>query len=103
MGFRRMLIAATVAATVLAGAAVASAGEVKVMVGVGLLTYGEDARVVSVPDFNRYRPDYEDFQKLLRRSDTLAEMVARGWTIVHAAFIQDEYHLIILERGTRGY
>ncbi|MGD2079832.1 MAG: hypothetical protein PVG55_05770 [Nitrospirota bacterium] len=103
MGFRRMLIAAVVAASVLAGAASASAGEVRVVVGVGLLIYGEDARVVSVPDFNRYKPDYEEFQKLLRRSDTLAEMAARGWTVVHVEFTRDEYHVLVLERGTRNY
>lgn len=103
MGIRRMLIAAVVAATLLAGAASASAGEIRVVVGVGLLIYGEDARVVSVPDFNRYRPDYEEFQKLLRRSDTLAETAARGWRVVHVEFTRDEYHVLILERGARSY
>lgn len=103
MDFRRTFVAAAVAVTILASAAASSAGEVKVMVAIGLLTYGEDARVVSVQDFNRHKPDFDEFQKLLKRSDTLAETVARGWTVVHVEFTRDEYHVIILERGPRNY
>lgn len=103
MGYRRLLVAAVVAASILACASSSLAGEARVMVAIGLLDFGEDAKVVSVYDFNKYRPDYDEFRKLLSKSATLAEMAEHGWTIVHAGHVRDEYHMVIFERGTRPY
>ncbi len=103
MGSKRLLAALAASVLILALASGAAAGEVKVMVVVGLLDFGEDAKVVSVADFNKYRSDYEDFRKLLAGAPTLAGMAGDGWTIVHVGRATGDYNVIIFEKGTRPY
>lgn len=100
---RHILIASAAFIIIFALSSAASAGEVKVMVVVGLMDYGEEAKVVSVPDFNRYRADYDDFRKLLAGAPTLLDMAQQGWTIVHVGSVTGEYNVVIFERGTRHY
>jgi len=97
-----LLAAAAALAAVIALSSVSEAAEVRVMVAVGMLDYGEEAKVVSVPDFNRRRGYYAEFQKLLAGSATMKDMVKSGWRIVHVENVRDEYHIVIFERGTRA-
>ena len=84
---------------VLSLAALSEARDVKVMVVIGLLDFGEEAKVISVADFNKYMADYGDFQKLLGRSITMREMVRDGWHTVQIAPITDDYFIVIFETG----
>jgi hypothetical protein len=103
MGCRRFILALIAMVFILTSAVVSEGADVRVMVAIGLLDYGEDAKVVSVSDFNRYRPNYDEFQKLLDRSATIRDMVRDGWTLVHMEDVRDEYHVIVFETGTRAY
>jgi hypothetical protein len=103
MGRNRFILVFIATVFILAGVVVSEGADVRVMVAVGLLDYGEDAKVVSVSDFNRYRPNYDEFQKLLDQSATIRDMVRDGWTLVHMEDVRDEYHVIVFETGTRAY
>jgi|GEM_PF-3572783 len=96
---RKLILAAMAVFLVLSFAALSEARDLKVMVVIGLLDYGEEAKVISVADFNRYKADYGDFQKLLRRSITMREMVRDGWHTVQVEPITDDYFIAIFETG----
>lgn len=103
MAYRRYILAFIAIIFIFTCAVISEGADVRVMVAIGLLDYGEDAKVVSVADFNRYRPNYDEFQKLLARSVTIRDMVREGWTLVHMEDVRDEYHIIVFETGTRAY
>jgi hypothetical protein len=100
MTHRKLMAVAIAVLVVLACAAQSGATDIKVMVIIGLLDYGEDAKVMSVYDFNKYKPDYNDFQKLMGRSITLREMARKGWRTVQIEPITDDYFIVIFERET---
>ncbi len=103
MAFRRFILAFVTTILIFTSAVVSEGADVRIMVAIGLLDYGEDAKVVSVSDFNRYRPNYDEFRKLLSRSATIRDMVREGWTLVHMEDVRNEYHIIVFETGTRVY
>lgn len=99
MTYRQSLLIMSAVLVALAFAAHSEASDIKVMVVIGLLDYGEDAKVMSVSDFNKYKPDYNDFRKLMDRSVTLREMVKKGWRVVDFEPITDDYFIVMLESG----
>jgi hypothetical protein len=100
MTYNRLIAAAATVLIVLTSAAYSEARDVKVMAVIGLLDYGEDAKVMTVYDFNKYKPSYNDFQKLMGRSITLRDMVKKGWRIIQVEPITDDYFIVIFESDT---
>lgn len=93
---------------VLLGLSICDASDVKVMYAIGLLAYGENAKLLTADEFNQSAADYERFKDRIAKAPTLREMVQNGWTIVHVETIRtggtDPYkdfnHLLIFQ-GSR--
>lgn len=95
-GIRVILVAAFLWSNVCVAASFA--GEARVMVAIGLLDSGEDCKLLSVPDFNRTRSDYQRYNEMVGTAVSLKEMAGAGWRIVYTAPVRESYHVIILER-----
>lgn len=91
-----LLTAALLVASVCIGASFAE--EVRVMVAIGLLDFGEDCKLLSVGDFNRTKSDYQRYNALIEKAVSLKEMSGAGWRIVYTAPVRETYHIMILER-----
>jgi len=91
------------------GSSISTAADVKVMYAIGLLDYGENARLVTTEEFNQTVANYEKFRDRVAKAPTLKAMVQNGWTIVHVEQIRagdgDPYrelnYLIIFQGGRR--
>jgi len=90
------------------GSSISTAADVKVMYAIGLLDYGENARLVTIEEFNQTVANYEKFRDRVAKAPTLKAMVQNGWTIVHVEQIRAKsgepyrelnYYLIIFQGG----
>jgi hypothetical protein len=79
-------------------AAVSECGDVKVLIGIGLLDEGEYLKLITVKEYYKYKSDYEEFRDLLKRAVTLREMVNDGWSTVHVEPMHEGYHVFIFEK-----
>ncbi len=91
------------------GLSICTAADVKVMYAVGLLDYGEDAKLLTTDEFNQTVADYEKFRERLAKAPTLRAMAQNGWTIVHVEQVRarggdpykEQNYLIIFQGGRR--
>ncbi len=92
----------------LLGLSICNASDVKVMYAIGLLDYGDNAKLLTADEFNQTVADYERFKDRVAKAPTLRAMAQNGWTIVHVETIRtggaDPYkdlnHLLIFQ-GSR--
>jgi hypothetical protein len=90
------------------GSSLCTAADVKVMYAVGILDYGEDAKLLTTGEFNQTVVNYEKFRDRVAKAPTLKEMVQNGWTIVHVEQIRAgnenpyrELNYLIIFQGDR--
>jgi len=90
------------------GPSICTAADIKVMYAIGLLDYGENARLLTTEEFNQTVANYEKFRDRVAKAPTLKEMVQSGWSIMHVEQIragENPYrelnYLIIFQGGRR--
>ena len=89
------------------GLSICTAADVKVMYAIGILDYGENAKLLTTEEFNQTVADYQKFRDRVTKAPTLKAMLQNGWTIVHVEQIrargEDPYralnYLIIFQGG----
>lgn len=90
------------------GLSICTAADVKVMYAIGLLDYGENARLLTNEEFNQTVANYDKFRDRVAKAPTLKAMVQNGWNIVHVEKIgakggdpyrELNYYLILFQGG----